>query len=317
MKLRALLVLICVSTGAGLRADVTAQYNSTIQMASFLPGMDQALKDAQSAMPSSAVLRMKGTKLYSKYGRMESITDLAKQELTLYDVASKTYATAPYSQAMEKMTGVMPEIPGDAGKMLQSMKASFEAKKTGLTETILGIQGEETDGVLTVEGPAMPGMPPGPLMKMVVRIWVARPEESLRLPALRELTGYTQFSANLLNTGEMMKKMMGKIPGFGDGIDSMYQELQKSKSVTLRTRMEVQMPMMAQLAQQMAKAGQPLPAGFDPNAPFMQMNQELVELSDAPLDEAMFQVPDGFRQVTFEELVKAMIPQAATPGATQ
>ncbi|MBZ5576962.1 MAG: hypothetical protein LAP40_10430 [Acidobacteriia bacterium] len=312
MKLRAISSFLCFLTATGLHADVTARYSATIQMSALLPGMDEAVKAVQSGMPSSTVVRMKGGKGYSKFGKMEAITDYTKQEITLFDTATKTYAIAPVSQLTETLTGAMPDVPGDAGKMLAAMKTHFESRKTGRTETILGIQGEETEGVLTVEGPAVPGMPQnGPMMKMVMRIWVARPEETLRVQALREMSGYKQYADNVMNTGTMLKRVLGKMPGMGEGIDSMFQEIQKNQSVMLRTQMEMQMPMLAQLAQQMAKAGQPLPAGFDPNAPFMQMNQELVELSDAPLDDALFRVPDGFRQVPVEELVKSMMPARA------
>jgi len=185
-------------------------------------------------------------------------------------------------------------------------------KKTGRTETILGIQADETEGLLTVEGPAIPGMAQsGPSMKMVMHIWTARPEEVLRSQALREFSGYTQYSALFLNTADMVKKMMGRMPGFGGGFESMFREIQQSNTAVLRIRMEIRMPMMALIAQQMAKAGQPFPAGFDPDAPLMQMNQELVELSSTPVDDGVFAVPQGFHEAPFEDLVKTAIPPAA------
>ena len=274
----AFIVGLVLLTGTALRADVTARYATNVQFSAALPGMDQAMKSAASAVPSSSVVRMKGTKGYSSYGRMQAVTDLAKQEFILIDPATKTYATGSVDQAMERMTKAIPQVPDDATKALQSMKASFTSKKTGRTATILGIQADETEGVLTVEGPALPGMPQsGPLVTMVLRIWQAQPAEVLRVQPLRELTGYTQFMSTFMNTGEAMRKMMAKLPGFGQGFDSMFQEMKKNKVVPLRTEMEMRMPMMAQLAQQLAKSGQPLPPGFDPNAPFMQMTQEMVE----------------------------------------
>jgi hypothetical protein len=312
MRFRSAPVCLLVLTGTLLHADVTARYSTTLQFASFLPGMDQAVKSASSQVPSSSLVRMKGTRGYAQYGRMECIMDLSKQEITLFDPAARTYARAPIAEAMRKVAGAMPAMPGEAGKVLASMKSTFASRKTGRTETILGIQADETEGTLTVEGPAMAGMAQaGPMMTLTMRLWVAKPEEVLRSPALGELTGYTQFWTKFMNSAEPLKKMLGGMPGLVEGLDSMFQEMQNGKSVMIRTRMEVRMPMMAQVAQRMSESGQAPAQGFDPGAPLMQMGQELVELSAAPVADSVFQVPQGFREAPFEELVKATVPGVA------
>lgn len=314
MKRHAFLLSIAILAGGLLQADVTARYHTTMQFSPLIPGMDQAMKGFSSAMPGDTVIRMKGTKGYTRFGRMEAIADYATQRYTVLDPAAKSYATAPMSQAMDWVNGVIPDLPPNAAQALESLKATFTSSKTGRMETILGIQAEETEGTLAIEGPALPGATQsGPLISIVMHIWTARPDEVLRVAPLRELTGYTQFSANLFNTGEVMKKLMGKIPGFGQGMDSIFEQIQKNKSVALRTQMEMRMPMMAQLAQQMAKSGQTLPAGVDPNGPLMQMTQELVELSGAPVDDALFQVPEGFHEASLPDLLKTVI----TPPAPQ
>jgi len=314
MRSRAIFFSICLLAGSALRADVTARYSTTMQLAPVLPGMDQALKNASSAIPASTVVRIKGMKEYAKYGRMESIIDFETKELTLFDSTSKTYATARMDDAMAKMSGAVPAIPAGAAGPLQSLKARFEAKKTGRTETILGIQAEETEGVLTLEGPVLPGNPSsGPTMTMSLRIWQAQSTEVLRVPALRELLGYTQYSETLFNTSATIEKFMRMLPGMGDQMQAMFQQMRGNGAVPVRTEIEIRLPILAVLAQQSAKNGKPLAAGFDPNAPFLQMKQELVELSSAPVDDAVFQVPEGFQPAPLDELVKT----AMTPTAQQ
>ncbi len=308
---------IALLFAAGLHADVTARYSTDVRFTSPVlpPGMEQAMSGGTAAIPKSYTVRVKGAKGYSNYGKFDCLIDFSKQEFTLIDTANKSYATTPATEFMDKIAGAMPEMPGDAQKIFGSMNGSFDSRKTGRTDVILGIQAEENEGVLTISMPIAGTETSGPMMKMVMRTWVAKPEEVLRVPALRELTGFTQFSTVFGNTTDLLKKMFGKIPG-AEGFQSMMDEAQKRKAVNLRTRMEIQMPAMAQLAQQMAKAGQPLPAGFDPNAPFGTVTQELVELSSTPIDDAVFHMPEGFREVPLEQIMKAMIA-AQSPAAKQ
>jgi hypothetical protein len=79
--------------------------------------------------------------------------------------------------------------------------------------------------------------------------------------------------------------------------------------------MEIQMPFMAQVAEQMAKAGRPMPAGFDPNQPFATIDQELTDLSTAPIDDSVLRVPEGYKEVPMDEIVKSIM--AAQPGAAK
>jgi hypothetical protein len=57
--------------------------------------------------------------------------------------------------------------------------------------------------------------------------------------------------------------------------------------------------MAAVLAQGQAPAG-----GLDPATPLFSMTNELVELSTAPIDDSVFQVPEGYREAGLEEIVK-------------
>ena len=71
--------------------------------------------------------------------------------------------------------------------------------------------------------------------------------------------------------------------------------------------------MRQQLPQQ---AGGPL-ADLDPNAPLMQINQEVVELSTDPLDDAIFQVPANFQPASLEDILKGAVSAPAPPQFKQ
>jgi hypothetical protein len=60
------------------------------------------------------------------------------------------------------------------------------------------------------------------------------------------------------------------------------------------------------------QAGQARSAS-DPNAPLMQMNQELIELSSDPIDDTVFQVPADYQQTSVEQILKAMVSAASPP----
>ena len=192
------------------------------------------------------------------------------------------------------------------------MKTNVESHSTGRTATIQGIEAEEREFVLTLDLP-MPGVPTtgGPLLKMIMQVWSPKPEEVQRVEALEELKTYMASAASAMNPAEMVKQLGAIIPGFGDSLSGMISDMTKDGAMTLRTHMEIMMPLLATMARQMPRqAGQAPPPEVDPNAPLMQMTQELVELSSNPVDEAIFHVPADYQSVPLEEILKgaASIP---------
>jgi hypothetical protein len=151
---------------------------------------------------------------------------------------------------------------------------------------------------------------------MVMHIWTAKKEEALRVPAIRELTGYQAWQKYLMNPTGMMDKLFGKMPGMSSTIGPMLDEIYKNPSVILRTRVEMYMPFMAVLAKQMAAQGQTAPA-IDPDAPLMEMNQEVAELSSAPVDASLFEVPKDYAAVSADDMLRDMLKarSAATAAA--
>ncbi len=286
----------------GLHADVTLRYTSTNQFTSLPPAiMDQVMKQRGVQMPDAFSVRLKGTRGYSKIGNLEFITDLAAQQATLLDREGKRYATAPLKEVASRFAAALPRMASNAQKMLGAMKGDFHARKTGRTEVILGIDAEETEGVLTVGGAA-------PVMKMIIQFWTAKPAAAQRIASLREFTAYSQKSSAFLSPADLIRQMTGRIAGFAQGIGSMIDEIQKSQSVMLKAHMEMQMPLLTRMAAQAAKKDGEEAETVDPDKPFVTIDQNLVEISDAPIDDSVFGVPKGYQPASMEELVKAILP---------
>jgi hypothetical protein len=306
--------LLLASLAPLMRADATLRYHTDVKAAGAIEiagPVDQMLGGMRDM-----VIQIKGNKAHSSQGKLTSIMDLKTQDLTLIDASNKRFATVPASQYAEQTKKALPAIPEQARSVFSSMKSNMESRSTGRTDTIQGIQAEEHEFVLTMDM-ALPGGPPtpAPFMKMVMQIWTAKPEEAQRVPALLEFKNYTA-SASSLNPAETIKQLLGGMPGMGDSLAAMAAEMSKNGGLMLRTHTELFMPVLAMMSQQIPRQpGQaPLPV-LDPNAPLMQLNQEVVELSTTPLDDALFQVPADYQAASLEEILKAAVPTIPPPPA--
>jgi hypothetical protein len=296
-----------------LRADVTIRYQSEIKTSAVLQPMMEKLGKTMQASTATSI-RMRGNKGYTTAGNSTEIFDFATGDVTLLDPAHKTYAVLPMSQLANKIAGAVPQMTPEQTKALQeaaaSIKSNVESKMTGKTAEIQGVQAEEREVTLTMDMPMLAAMNPnGPAMRMVMHIWTARKEEALRVPSIRELTGYQAWQRYMLNPAGMFEKLAGKMPGMSDNIRPVIEELFKNPSVILRTHVEMHMPfLVAMLAKQMSGQGQPMPA-VDPDAPVLEMNQEVAELSSAPVDGSLFEIPADYAAVSADDMVREM----ATP----
>jgi hypothetical protein len=308
--LRPLWLLLALSP---LCADVTLRYKSEVKLNSSLPPemAAQAMKGMGEVLPSDTVLQLKEGKGYSSVQGLTSISDFMKQMITFVDASGKRYATLPVNQLATEMAAAMPAIPPEAKAAMASIKSSFESRLTGRSAEIQGIQAEEREIVMSVEGPAVPNMPPGPMMRMVMQFWTAKSSEAARVPAIRELKGYNLWSNATMNPAESMRKMFDSMPGFADGFGSFVKEMQSGSPVVLRIHMEMFMPGIAAMLKRMpAGTNSPFGANFDADAAFMQMNQELVELSTAAVPDSIFQVPADFKSVPVGDILKDRMAKA-------
>jgi len=230
----------------------------------------------------------------------------------------------PASQLADKMAGAFPQAASAqmqaAQQALASIKTKVDSKMTGNTAEIQGVQAEEREVTVTMDMP-MPTVvnQPDASLKMVMHIWTAKKEEALRVPAIRELTGYQAWQKYILNPVGVLQKLGGKLPGMSNVIGPMIEEIFKNPSVILRTRVEIYMPFLAVMAKQMAAQGKDFPP-IDPDAPLIEMTQEVTELSSAPVDAALFDVPADYAAVPADDMVrdllKAQTAAAAAAPAT-
>src|SRR5581483_10431373 len=261
------------------------------------------------------VIRIKGDRAFTSQGNLASIMDLMTQELTLVDAPHKRFASAPASKYTEQMKAAVPAVPPQAREIFASMKSNLVSRSTGRTEVIQGIPAEEREFVMTLDM-AAPGGPasPAPFMKLIMQIWSPKPDDAQSAGALRELKHYTASAAVSMNPAEIIKQIAGGLPGFGDNLAAVVSQATANGSVALRTDMEIVMPLLALMSRQLPQQpGQPL-AGLDPNAPLMQLTQEIVELSTEPVDDALFTVPADYQPASLEEILDGMIPAARPAG---
>lgn len=285
-----------------LHADVTLRYKTEIKMNPTLPAaMTAAMGGADSVIPQDRVLRLKDGKGFSTAAGYNSITDFTTQEITILDNATSRYAKLKASQLSGALAGAAPKLPAEALAAMASMKTDVSpARLTGRTAAIQGVETEEREVIISIATPALPNISSGPMIRMVLQMWTAKPGEVLRVPAIRELTGYSLWSWATMNPTSGMEGMMKQMLGFADFIEPLMTEMQKGTTV-MRTHMDMFMPAMAGMLKQL-----PGGAGFDPDTPLMQMNQEAVELSTAPVPVSVFQIPEGFHEADASDVIQGV-----------
>jgi hypothetical protein len=295
-------------------ADVTVSYQYDVKTVSFMPSQAKDILHEQSGQPA---LRMKNGKAWSHANGMTSITDLKTQQMTLIDSENQTISTLGAGELADKLGALVAaqqeqmkgKLPEEARKhmdeMLSSMKITTDSKKTGRTETIQGVQADERQITITIEIPPPPGVSQTlPSQKIVMALWTAKPEEIVRNQAIRELAGYTQWTNIFMNPAGMIGKITGAIGAAGKGIESITKEL--SGGVLLRMQMSMYMTASPEVMQAIAKAkGSGAPV--DPNAPIMEMTTEVSQLSTAPVDDAVLQVPADYKTIDASDFLKNML----------
>jgi len=302
---------------SALFADVTLRYKTEIKMNPTLSPQlaEMATKGMGGFVPSESSLLFKGGKTYSSQGAITSIADFNKQEIVLLDSAGRRYSTLPLNQLADEFAKGMPAMPPEARAAMSSIKTAVESKSTGRSAEIQGVQTEEKEVVLTMEGPAMPNMPAGPLMRMVMQIWTPKSGEAMRVPAIREISGYNLASLAMMNPGAAMEKMLQQMPGssdFGNFVKEM-----RNFGVILRMHSNVYMPGIAAMMKAMPAGDSPFGAGFDADAPFIQMQMEVAELSTTPIADSLFAVPEEYKSAPVADLVKDMLMKSRAPTAAK
>lgn len=324
-----------------LRADVTLRYKNEIKAGASATPLLQFLSKAKNPFISqSSVIQIKGSQAYVTTGAFVTIMDFSKQLITLIDPEHKQYTTVYMKDYADQVLSILPGgktvAPADAQRLADLMKTSFSSEKTGRTDTVLGIQVEETQLTLTMDSVSPSGAAPSPdatqaspqqhLMRMVIHIWTATPSEIERVSALQELVKtYGSDTNAVMNPDGIMEKTFSQFPGMGADFTKMMDELAKTKAVTLKSEIEIYSPMLVNALKSMPQDGQTAHPDVDPEAPLMEIHMDAVELSAAPIADSLFEVPDDCHVTTVPDFLHALIPspnqspsgQAAVDAPTQ
>jgi len=304
LKIGLALALLAVPA---LDADVTLRYETRTTLSPSLPPQiaEVMMKSLSVTLPEMSVQQFRNGKLFYSQAKLNLIVDTAKREITMIDIDGKRYATIPADQYGSAVSGSMPEVPAQAKSMLGSMKMHAEAAPGGATATIQGIQAEDHALVITMDGPTGQGLPGGPMVRMTMHMWLAKPSEALRVQALREVSGYNLMAMAALSPVATIEKMFQQFPGMGDALAGMQKDVMAGGgSVMLRMQLDMVVPMMAALTGQ---------TGGDPDAPMVQITQELAQMSAEAIADSVFQVPEGYQAATVAEILQATTAKVPAP----
>jgi len=301
------------------RADVTLRYHATLKMGAMLP------PQAAGALPQmpDTIVQLHGSQARVD-GAMTEILDLSRQQCTLLDPPHERYATVPLNDLAAEMSAAMPKAATSpaARQMLANMQFAVDSRVTGKTDTILGVQVQETLLTMTMTmkapataNPAAAAALQGPLVRIEMSVWTSLPAESQRLKPLAELESFSQLQ-QMLFMGGAQSGMDALPPQFREGMQSAMKAIQKAQGALLRMHMTMYMPMMAAIIQ-MARAKQgagapPNPAldKLDPSAPLGEVTMEATQLSADAVDPAVFAIPSAYQPEPLADLMKAMQPAA-------
>jgi TonB family protein len=299
-------------------ADLTIRYQFELTPGPAIPAAAAATVKAQLAgiLPGEMAMRVKGDKCTSSFGPLNSIIDTGKGEITLFNPATKQFATVPVAGYMEKVLAQQ-QVPAAVQQTLQtalqSLKIDVQTKKTGETSTIQGIQAEDNLVIVSIEGPNPAGVPLG--FRMEIHEWVATAEELTRNPALSQMATCSARLGPDADPSAIVEKILGPLVGTGGLSDALKGLAAVKGKVMLKTQTAAFAPGIVALLQAQGAPGL-APAG-DVNAPLAEATFSLAELSTYLLSDALFQVPAGYQEASLEELLKTIpkpaLPQAAPP----
>jgi hypothetical protein len=310
-------LLLAGSVVPPLSADVTVRSRIEIKFGAVIPGpvAERTRNGTQSDLPDSTVSYRKGGQEYLQSGKFACRMDFAKQEITIIDAEHKRFATVAMKEYAGRLAAAMPAVRPEFRMAEESAKTILSSRKTGRTDVMQGVAVEETEYTVTLDLPvpvAAGQTQAGPLLKVTMQVWMAKPAEVSRVEALRELTSHIVSAPGFsrwIDPSNILATIFGAMPGLGDGMSRMFQEIEKSKSAVFKSHLEASMPGMASFLQQMQREqGNPLPNGLDPNAPFAVVDSQVVELSTTPVDDAVFQLPADYHSAPFEDVVKSIAP---------
>lgn len=299
-----------------LFADITVRYSTDFTVnPSFPAGIVDQIRNTGLGAFGPTEIRIKGDKAYANVGKFSFVADFVTNQLTYIDSANRRYATVQADEFGSRLASSMPQLPPQADALANMFKADVQSRKTGQSATIRGLAADEYEMVVGLSI-SLPNLPTGsgPAVRVVMRIWRANTDGAATNPALSEFMRFSDRAGSFMNPTNFLSNLAGPFQSLGQNIKTIQDELLKQKSPVLRIQMEETSPMLAALLPQARGAGQPPPANFDPAAPLISFNEEIVELSTTPVEDSLFQAPAGFSKVALEEILKDQFAAIAAPA---
>jgi TonB family protein len=112
-------------------------------------------------------------------------------------------------------------------------------------------------------------------------------DQAVKFPAIWEYNGYLAWSVRNMNPVETMRALLAMMPGMGDGLAKLIEDGAKEPALMLKTEITMSMAMLG-------------------TEPVVHLTQTLTEISTAPIDDALFQIPTGFNEATVSEIMQAL-----------
>jgi TonB family protein len=309
-----LALTLAILGSQAVRADLTIRYQIEVTSGPAIPAAVVEMVKAQLAgvLPGEMVMQIKGGKCAGSFGSLSSIVDTGKDEITLFNPATKQFATVPAAGYADRVLAQQ-QLPAASQQALQAalqnMKIGLEIKKTGATSTIRGIQTEDNLLIFSMSMPNPAGLPIG--LRLEMHEWLAGPEESTQAPALKEIAGCSANPGASADPSAIIERVLGPVGG-ANGLGDAAKQLTALKGkFALKTELELFAPGIVAIL--LAQGGQGLPANVDVNAALVKLDFNLAELSTDTVPDAAFQVPSGYQEASLEDLLKT-IPK---PGLAQ
>lgn len=288
----------------GLYADVTVRYKMTVQPNAALPPQVQQSMGSVTQMPAPQILQIKDLRMVQRTGQFTTIFDGRDQRITIADHDKKIRTTVTAAEWAEALSQAISKTPANP-----HIQTTFDSKKSGRIEVIQGIEAEEREATLGIGVTAPPA--PSVSMKMAIRIWTATAEAAARNPSVAEFAAFAKSAGSLMDPSSMLKGVFQAVPGLGASVEAMARDFQAAGGPMLRMDAEMHVSMPPEILEKMREQGVAFPNAGEP---FMKMRSELVEISADPIEEAAFELPDGFRSTTASEIVASMTRLPSPPA---
>lgn len=301
--LPALLLVACTS----LYADVTMRMGLDLKINVALPG------DAPKLPFNEISTRIKGDRSYAVIGPIVAVTDLSTGKITLLDAKARRFATIAMADYISKLSGVsgqsaqaMQNMPEEARQMLAKIKFETESRDTGRTSRIQGVDAVEREVVIHLTIPVpIPGQENGLRIDLKMQIWKPAPAEFERVPALRELAAFNERNQGFGDISVIMRQMFGAVPGVGDQVGKMADEMKKGGQAMLGMRIGIFVPGLAKMMQTMGK-GEFVAMLPPEDQPLASVNLDLKELSSDKIPDGVFAIPAGYKEAKLEDVMEGL-----------